>query len=304
MLEGKGYYRGSSVLLTGTAGSGKTTLAASFVDAACRRGERCLYIDFEESRHQVARNMRSVGIDLERWAKKGLLTHEAWRPTQFGIEMHLLRIHKFIEKVKPQCVVIDPITNFLNGSSDKEVYSMLMRLMDFLKVTGITSVFVSLTSGSSNLEQTTVGISSLTDTWILLRDVELNGERNRCIYVLKSRGMAHSNQLREFVLTADGVKLLPVYVGPAGVLTGSSRVSQESRERVAALEQQQELERKRLEAERKRLTLQAQMATLQAELDALEKDEKNFDREGKKREEQKKVDQDALAKSRGSNGSR
>jgi circadian clock protein KaiC len=300
MLEGKGYFRGSSVLITGTAGSGKTTLAASFVNAACRRGERCLYIDFEESRHQVARNMHSVGIDLAHWAEKGLLTHEAWRPTQFGIEMHLLRIHKFIEKVKPQCVVIDPITNLLNGSSDKEVYSMLMRLIDFLKVAGITTVFVSLTSGGSDLEQTTVGISSLTDTWILLRDVELNGERNRCIYVLKSRGMAHSNQLREFVLTGEGVKLLPVYVGPGGVLTGSSRLSQESRERESAMEQQQALERKRLEAERRRLTLQAQVATLQAELDAVEKDERNFDREEKKREAQEKRDQDALAKSRGS----
>jgi circadian clock protein KaiC len=243
---------------------------------------------------------RFGGIQRPSSTKKGLLTHEAWRPTQFGIEMHLLRIHKFVEKVKPQCVVIDPITNLLNGSSDKEVYSMLMRLLDFLKVAGITTVFVSLTSGGSDLEQSTVGVSSLTDTWILLRDVELNGERNRCIYVLKSRGMAHSNQLREFVLTGQGVKLLPVYVGPGGVLTGSSRVSQESRERLAAIEQQQQVERKRLEAARRRLALQAQVATLQTELDALEKDEKNFDLEDEKREEQEKVDHDALAKSRGS----
>jgi len=300
MLEGKGYFRGSSVLITGTAGSGKTTLAASFVDAACRRGERCLYIDFEESRDQVARNMSSVGIDLDQWAKKGLLTHEAWRPTQFGIEMHLLRIHKLIEKVKPQCVVIDPITNLLNGSSDKEVYSMLMRLLDFLKVSGITAVFVSLTSGGDNMEQTTVGISSLTDTWILLRDLELNGERNRCIYVLKSRGMAHSNQLREFVLTGHGIKLLPVYVGPGGVLTGSSRVTQESAERAEALQKQQEIERKQLDAARKRLTIQAQVTALQAELDAVEKEEKTLTREDKEREKQDEADRATLAKSRGS----
>jgi len=300
MLEGKGYFRGSSVLITGTAGSGKTTLAASFVDAACRRGESCLYIDFEESRDQVARNMNSVGIDLDQWSKKGLLTHEAWRPTQFGIEMHLLRIHKLIEKVKPQCVVIDPITNLLNGSSDKEVYSMLMRLLDFLKVSGITAVFVSLTSGSADLEQTTVGISSLTDTWILLRDLELNGERNRCIYVLKSRGMAHSNQLREFVLTPHGIQLLPVYIGPGGVLTGSSRVTQESAERTEALQKQQEIERKQQDAMRKRLTIQAQVAALQAELDAVEKEEKTLNRENKDREEQDKTDRDTLAKSRGS----
>jgi circadian clock protein KaiC len=300
MLEGKGYFRGSSVLITGTAGSGKSTLAASFVDAACRRGERCLYIDFEESRDQVARNMSSVGLDLDQWSKKGLLTHEAWRPTQFGIEMHLLRIHKLIEKVKPQCVVIDPITNLLNGSSDKEVYSMLMRLMDFLKVTGITAVFLSLTSGGADLEQTTVGISSLTDTWILLRDLELNGERNRCLYVLKSRGMAHSNQLREFVITDHGIKLLPVYIGPGGVLTGSSRVTQESAERAEALQKQQEIERKQLDATRKRLTIQAQVTALQAELDAVEKEEKTLTQEDKERGMQDKADRDTLAKSRGS----
>ena len=300
MLEGKGYFRGSSVLITGTAGSGKTTLAASFVDAACRRGERCLYIDFEESRDQVARNMSSVGLDLDQWSKKGLLTHEAWRPTQFGIEMHLLRIHKFIEKVKPQCVVIDPITNLLNGSSDKEVYSMLMRLLDFLKVQGITAVFVSLTSGGDDTEQTTVGISSLTDTWILLRDLELNGERNRCVYVLKSRGMAHSNQLREFVLTGHGIRLLPVYIGPGGVLTGSSRVTQESAERAEAIQKQQEIERKQLDAARKRLTIQAQVAALQAELEAVEKEEKTLTQEDRAREKQDEADRATLAKSRGS----
>lgn len=298
MLEGKGYYRGSSVLVTGTAGSGKTTLAASFVDAACRRGERCLFIDFEESRDQVARNMNSVGIDLDQWTKKGLLTHEAWRPTQFGIEMHLLRIHKLIEKVKPQCVVIDPITNLLNGSSDTEVYSMLMRLMDFLKVSGITALFVSLTSGGAELEQTTVGISSISDTWILLRDLELNGERNRCLYVLKSRGMAHSNQLREFVITGHGIRLLPVYIGHGGVLTGSSRVTQESAERAEAVQKQQEIERKQQDAVRKRLTIQAQVMALQAELDAVEKEEQTLSREEGEREQQDKADRDTLAKSR------
>jgi len=298
MLEGKGYFRGSSVLLSGTAGSGKTSMAAAFVDAACRRGERCLYIDFEESRDQVVRNMKSIGIDLEQWNSKGLLAHEAWRPTQFGIEMHLLRIHKLIEKVKPQVMVIDPITNLLSGSSEKEVYSMLMRLMDFLKVAGITTIFVSLTSGGSDLEQTTVGISSLTDSWILLRDIELNGERNRCLYVLKSRGMAHSNQLREFVMTDHGIKLLPVYVGPGGVLTGSSRVSQESRERAESVQRRQETERKQQDAERRRLTLQAQVVALQAELDTIEKDEVTLNRDDKEREKQSKIDHDTLAKSR------
>ncbi len=300
MLEGKGYFRGSSVLLTGTAGSGKSTVAAAFVDAACRRGERCLYIDFEESRLQVARNMKSVGLDLDQWTKKGLLTHEAWRPTQFGIEMHLLRIHKFIEKVEPEVVVIDPITNLLSGSDEKDVYSMLMRLMDFLKVSGITTILISLTSGGADLEQTTVGVSSLTDTWILLRDVELSGERNRCIYVLKSRGMAHSNQLREFVLTNNGVRLLPVYVGPGGVLTGSSRVSQETRERMDEIAAKQDRERKQVESQAKRLALKAQVMAMQAELEALEKEDRTTQREEHERVRQDKVDRDAMAKSRGS----
>jgi len=177
---------------------------------------------------------------------------------------------------------------------------MLMRLLDFLKVAGITAIFISLTSGGTELERTTVGISSLTDTWILLRDLELNGERNRCLYVLKSRGMAHSNQLREFVITDHGIKLLPVYIGPGGVLTGSSRVTQESAERAEALQKQQEIERKQLDATRKRLTIQAQVTALQAELDAVEKEEKTLNREEKDREKQDREDLDRLAKSRGS----
>ena len=272
MLEGKGYYRGSSVLISGTAGSGKTTLAASFADAACRRGERCLFIDFEESRDYVARNMKSVGIDLDQWTEKGLLFHEAWRPTQFGIEMHLLRIHKLIEKVKPQCIVVDPITNLITGSSDKEVYSMLMRLIDFLKGAGITAVLVSLTGASEELEKTSVGVSSFCDTWILLRDLELNGERNRCLYVLKSRGMAHSNQLREFTLTENGIKLVPAYIGPGGVLTGSSRLSQETKEKAEERARQQEVQRKRQQVDRQRLALQAQIESLQAELEFVRQD--------------------------------
>src|SRR5215813_11744965 len=214
MLEGKGYYRGSAVLASGTAGSGKTTLGLSFAIETCRRGERCLLVTFEESKDQVARNAHSIGLDLEEWTKKGLLVHEAWRPTQFGIEMHLLRINKLVEKAKPTVVVIDPITNLISGSTDVQVHSMLVRLMDFLKDRGITTFFTSLTTTGQSLEHTDVAISSLIDTWIVLRDLELNGERNRCIYVIKSRGMAHSNQLREFLMSKDGVKLIPAYVGP------------------------------------------------------------------------------------------
>jgi circadian clock protein KaiC len=298
MLEGKGFFRGSSILVTGTAGSGKTTLGASFVDAACRRGERCLFIDFEESRDQVARNMKSVGLDLKPWMDDGLLVHEAWRPTQFGIEMHLLRIHKLVEKFKPRCVVIDPITNLINGSSESEVYSMLMRLIDFLKNAGITAFFVSLTGGGRDLEQTTVGISSLTDTWILLRDVELNGERNRCIYVLKSRGMAHSNQLREFVMTKNGIKLIPAYVGPGGVLTGSSRVIQEAKEKRDALQRHNQSTRQRDEIERKKLMLEAQTAALRAEIASIEKEGKKITAETHEQDHELALDRAKLARSR------
>ena len=300
MLDGQGYFRGSTVLLSGTAGSGKTTLAASFADATCRRGERCLYIDFEESPQQVTRNMRSVGIDLEQWSKNGLLFHEAWRPTQFGIEMHLLRIHKLIEAVKPQAVILDPITNLVSSSTEKEVHSMLLRLIDTMKSAGITAVLVSLTGGGSTLEGTSVGISSLTDTWILLRDIELNGERNRCLYVLKSRGMAHSNQLREFVLTDDGIQLVPVYIGSGGVLTGSARLTQEAKEKADSLLRQQEAQSKQQQINRKRLALQAQVESLQAELAEVEREAAEKDLEERQREAELKLDRERMAESRGS----
>jgi circadian clock protein KaiC len=298
MLEGKGYFRGSSILFSGTAGSGKTTLAASFIDAACRRGERCLYIGFEESRSQVERNMQSIGIDLKKWTTKGLLFHDAWRPTQFGIEMHLLRIHRLIERLKPKCVVIDPITNLITGSSEREVYSMLVRLIDFLKGAGITAVFVSLTDGGDDLEETNVGVSSLTDTWILLRDVELNGERNRCLYVLKSRGMAHSNQVREFVMTNQGIRLIPAYIGAGGVLTGSSRLSQEARERAEAVKRIQENRRRQEELNRKRTALQAQISSLQAEVAAVEQESHLGVLENKERERELSDERDRMAASR------
>jgi circadian clock protein KaiC len=258
-------------------------------------------MDFEESKDQVFRNMKSVGLDLNKWARKGLLAHEAWRPTQFGIEMHLLRIHKLIEKFKPQCVVIDPITSLMHGSGDNEVYSMMMRLTDFLKNSGITTLFVSLTPAGSELEGTSVGISSLADTWILLRDIELNGERNRCIYVLKSRGMAHSNQLREFVITSKGIKLIAPYSGQGGVLTGSSRMNQEAKAKSATEQRHFEILRKQQEVSRKRLALQAQVSSLQAELVAVDREAEIIGRKNKEREQQAAADRADLAKSRGAN---
>ena len=294
MLEGKGFYRGSSVLISGTAGSGKTTMAASFADASCRRGERCLYVGFEESVDQVARNMSSVGIDLNQWVEKDLLVHEAWRPSQYGIEMHLLRIHKLIEAVNPQHVVIDPITNLITGSAQKEVYSMLIRLMDYLKGRKITSVFTNLNVNSDELEQTDIGISSLTDTWILCRDQELNGERNRCVYVLKSRGMAHSNQVREFVMSREGIRLVPPYIGSGVVLTGSSRMAQEAKEKAEALVRSQEIEQRQEALERKRSALEAQIKVMKMDFAAEELELERTIRQQQSREKQLEMERDAM----------
>jgi circadian clock protein KaiC len=295
MLGGKGFYRGSSVLISGTAGSGKTTMASSFADATCRGGERCLYISFEESVAQVARNMSSIGLDLKQWVEKDLLVHEAWRPSQYGIEMHLLRIHKLIDSVKPQHVIIDPITNLITGSAQKDVYSMLMRLMDYLKGRKITALFTNLNVNSDQLEQTDIGISSLCDTWILCRDLELNGERNRCVYILKSRGMAHSNQVREFVMSSRGIRLIPPYIGSGVVLTGSSRVAQETKERAEAQIRSQEIEQKQEMLERKRAALEAQIKILKMDFAAEEMDLERVIREGHSREKQVEIERSAMS---------
>jgi circadian clock protein KaiC len=264
MLEGKGFYRGSSVLVSGTAGSGKSSLSAHFADQTCADGKRCLCVLFEESSDQAIRNMRSIGINLAPHVKKGLLRLETWRPTQSGLEMHLLRIHKLVEHFAPEAVVIDPVTNLMIGNTH-EIHVMLMRLLDFLKTRKITAFFTALTHGGSALEQTDVRISSLIDTWLLVRDVELNGERNRCIYVLKSRGMAHSNQVREFVMTNKGIRLLPVYVGEGTVLTGSARLAQEAKEKAAETMRLQEAQDRRNILEGKRKTLEAKVASLRAD---------------------------------------
>jgi len=265
MLGSKGYYRGASVLVSGTAGTGKTSLAAHFAEAACRRGERVLYFCFEESPSQITRNMRSIGIDLEPWVKKGLLQFHANRPSFAGLEAHLAMKHKVIDAFKPRVVILDPLNSFVFGGNQTEVKSMLIRLVDFLKTKRITGFFTNLTAGGGVLEQSDVAISSLIDTWLLVRDIEIGGERNRGMYILKSRGMAHSNQIREFLLTDHGVELRDVYVGPSGVLTGSARLTQEAQESAALLIRGQEVELRRVELERKRTTLEAQIAVLRAE---------------------------------------
>lgn len=272
MLGGKGYFRGSSILATGTAGTGKSSMAAHFVDAACRRGERCLYFAFEESRNQIMRNMRSIGLDLEQWVKKGMLEFRNSRPTLYGLEMHLVTMHKAIEKFNPSIVVVDPISNLVAAANEMEVKSMLSRLIDFLKMKEITTFCTDLTSVGGSLERTDVGISSLMDTWILLQIIEGNGERNRGLSILKSRGMEHSNQIREYCLTDKGADLVDVYVGAGRVMTGAARAVQEAKDKFEILERNQEIERKQRDIERKEAVIEAQIAALRSGFEA-EKDE-------------------------------
>jgi circadian clock protein KaiC len=265
MLGGLGFFRGSSILVSGTAGSGKTTIGATLVEAACRRGERALYFAFEESPAQIQRNMRSVGIDLERCVRSGRLRFHAARPTVYGFEAHLTELHRAVRDFRPQVVVLDPITNLGAVGSRLEVQSMLTRLIDYLKTEGTTALFTALTQGSNEAQRSEEGISSLMDTWILVRNLESDGERNRGLYVLKSRGMAHSNQIREFRLSDRGISLVPVYLGGGGVLTGTARANQEARERAETLLRVERLQR---QLERKRRTLEAEVAALKVAFDA------------------------------------
>ena len=276
MLGGGGYYRGSSVLASGTAGTGKTSLAGAFALASCARGERCLYFAFEEAPSQIARNLRSIGMDCEPAIAGGLLKFRAARPTGQGLESHLVEIRHLIDEFKPHAVIVDPVTNFVNVGGAEDVKSMLSRLIDLLKSRQITLMCTSLTAGGDNEQQSEVGVSSLMDTWLLVRNLETAGERNRALYVLKSRGMAHSNQVREFVLSSRGIELVDVYIGTGTVLTGSARLAQEARERAEALNAQQEIDAKRHAIEHQRAVTEAEIAALTAKLKAGEEDMKRL----------------------------
>ena len=265
MIAGKGFYRGSTILVSGTAGTGKTSMAATFAEAACRRGERCLYFAFEESPSQIIRNMNSIGIDLAKWVKKGLLKFHSARPSLYGLEMHLVTFHRVIDTFKPRVFVVDPISNLSAAGKASEVKSILTRLIDHLKMKKITTFLTDLTHFGGSLEHTSEEISSLIDTWLLLRDIELNGERNRGLYILKSRGMAHSNQIQEFLLSNQGIGLIDIYTGFGDVLTGSARAAQDAREKASELVYRQEAERKLREQESKRKALEANIAALRAE---------------------------------------
>jgi circadian clock protein KaiC len=270
MLGVGGFYRGSSIMFSGSAGTGKTILAAQCASAACARGERCLYFSFEESPEQIMRNVRSVGIDLAKYVHAGLLRLESARPSLYGFEMHLARMNREIEAFKPTTVVADPLSAF--RGTEFEVHAAMLRLVDILKTKGITALFTRLTTARELVGGLEHGISSLIDTWIDLIAIEENGERNRGLYVIKSRGMGHSNQIREYVLTDHGPKLVQPYLGPAGVLTGSARVAQEARESAETLLRAQEMERRRRELKRKREATERQIAELRAALRAEEED--------------------------------
>lgn len=270
MLRNGGFFRGSGILLSGVAGTGKTTFASHFADAACRRGERCLSFVFEESAQEICRNARSVGIDLAHWTEAGLLRFEAARPSLYGLEMHLARMHRDIERFRPDVVVVDPISAF--RGPDTDVHATLLRMMDLLKSRGITVLFTSLRNDGSAKDGADLGLSSLMDAWVRLEDMEANGERNRTLYLIKARGMSHSNQVREYRITDEGVKLIEPYIGPEGVLTGTARLTQAARETAAQNRRRQEMERRRRDLTRRREALERQVQEMRSALEMEEEE--------------------------------
>ncbi|MDD1430423.1 circadian clock protein KaiC [Dolichospermum sp. ST_sed3] len=266
MLAGQGYFRGSSILITGTAGTGKSSFACHFAAEICRQGERCLYLASEEAPQQIIRNMRSIGLDLAPYVQQGLLNLQSVRPTAYGLEMHLVNLHHLLKEFKPSTVIIDAMSNLVFSGTLNQTHLFFIRLIDLLKSSQITMLLTNLIPGSGPFEQTQIGVSSLMDTWIELRIQDSNGERNRLLYVLKSRGMQHSNQVREFLLTKKGIELLDVYLGRGDVLTGSARIIQEAQEKLAVSQRQLLIDQKRRELERKEMAVSSQISSLQAEL--------------------------------------
>ncbi len=298
MLGGQGYFRGTTILISGTAGTGKSTLAAAFAAAACERGERCLYVAFEESSSQILRNMRSVGMNLEPFVKSGLLRFYTTRPAAQGLEAHLVVLHDLVTSFQPQVVIVDPVTNLTTVGTVPDVKATLARLIDFLKTQQITLLATSLCRGGDSEDQTEVGISSLMDTWLLVRNLENNGERNRGLYILKSRGMAHSNQIREFVLTDRGIELVEVYVGAGSLLTGSARVAQIERERSEENLYRERKEARRAEIAHRRAATTAQIEALKADLLAADQELQRLDTAFAVREQERSQARTEMSRSR------
>jgi circadian clock protein KaiC len=267
MLGGKGFFKGSSILVSGSAGSGKTSIAAHFVNACCSKKQRCLFLVFEESPYQIIRNMRSINIDLQKYVDSGLLKIHASRPTLHGLEMHLVVIYKLVKQFKPKAVVLDPITNLVTVSNLGEVRSFLMRLIDFLQKEQITVMFTALTFGDSFQSESTMEVSSLIDTWLSVHDIELNGERNRGIYIIKSRGMNNSNQVREFRITDNGIQIVELTLGPNGVLIGSAREEYNLQQKTGEILRKNALNLKDKQIESKKLILDSKIAKLQSEFE-------------------------------------
>ena len=292
MLDG-GIFRGSTVLISGTAGSGKTSFGAEFVNAACGRKEKALYVSFEESSDQILRNMASIGLNLNAHIKSGLLQIHAFRPTMYGLEMHLTKLMALISKLSPQVVVIDPINSFLTDSEEHDVKLMLMRFVDVLKEKNITAYLISLTGGGEHNERTNVAISSIVDTWIILKDVEQNGERNRAIYILKSRGHKHSNQVREFLITSEGIELIKPYEGALGLITGSGRIAQKTKEEMELQTLDQEIKRLETLIENRRKLLENQIELLKinfnSELEEIKLKREQIEQKKRRLEEQRRL---------------
>ncbi len=300
MLGGKGFYKGSSILVTGAAGGGKSSLAATFAENTCKDGNKCLIFAFEESPKQIIRNMRSIGIDLQKYEDEGLLKFHATRPTIYGLETHLVNIHQLVNDFQPDVVIIDPISNLITVGMPDEVKSMLTRLIDFLKSRQITTLSTALRMMGTI--ETDIGVSSLMDTWIDLKSLESNGERNRTLDIVKTRGMFHSNQVREFKITNEGIQLLDVYLGPSGLLTGSARVSQIAKENAAKIERQEEIESKQRQLEQKRRTLEVQISELKANYESEKQELDKIIEQEKLKESALEKDRERMASIRHSNG--
>ena len=298
MLGGLGYYRGSSILVTGAAGTGKTSMASAFVDSACRRGERCLYFAYEESPDQIMRNMASVGYNLARWERKGLLRFRASRSTLYGLEQHLVSIYREVNEVHPTVAVFDPITTMRPIGDEMAIQAMLTRVVDTLKTKGVSALFTSLTHEGID-GQSEAGISSLMDSWILLRNVESGGERNRLLFILKSRGTAHSNQVREFVLTNRGIRLMDVYVGQGEVLAGSARMVQEAKDRAREVLDRDKVAQRYREIEHAQRRLEAQRNDLMIQSSRLDEERERLKNVERKRAEMSATDRVHVGRLRG-----
>lgn len=274
MFKGGGFYRGSNVLVSGTAGTAKTSIASYFANEQCKKNEKTIYFAFEESPQQLIRNMKSIGIDLEKHIKKGILQIHSSRPSLNGLELHLLTLRKLIKEFQPTTIIIDPISNLITVGSQEEVRSMLVRLIDMLKANNITVLFTSLNKRTDKFRPDLAeeSVSSLVDIWITVRDMEGIGERNRGIFIVKARGMGHSNQVREFVITNEGIELLDVELGPKGILTGSERQSHKMKKTLSDLKHQNEISRKDREIERKRKVLEANIEALRNEFESAQEE--------------------------------